>query len=193
MSKCRATFIIALMVFNMVIFLLSSVINNFEVGIGSGLGLFALFTMIRYRSEPLPIIEMSYLLIAVCFGFVNAIYPNILAFSQIAILEVLILAFLTLTVWKFQAPKLGNLRKQKVRYEQLELLKPQNITTLTKDLESRLGIQIHSIDIENINFSENFANLAIFSESQSEKYSGNKSTWSLANPSQEENHLHKAS
>ena len=105
------------MVFNMVIFLLSSVITNFEVGIGSGLGLFALFTMIRYRSEPLTIMEMSYILIAVCFGFVNAIYPAVFSFYQIAILEIFILLILAVLVWKFQSTKLSNLRKQKIKYE----------------------------------------------------------------------------
>jgi len=137
--------------------------------------------------------EMSYILIAVCFGFVNAIYPAIFSFFQIAILEIFILLILAVLVWKFQSTKLSNLRRQKIKYEHIELLKPQNFSLLVKDLETRLGIRIHSIDIENINLSENFANLTIFTESTSEKSSSNNYTWPLSGPVQEENHLHKAS
>jgi len=156
-DKVQRSVIISLAIFNVVIFILSTIFSNHEMSLGSGLGMFALFTLMRYRSEPIKITEMSYILVVVCLGILNAIYPGILTFLQIVILEasILIIMIVLLKVMKVEKPS------YKVKYEKMELLKPEKYSQLKSDLQNRLSREILAIEIELVNFHEQYANLKI--------------------------------
>jgi len=157
LDKVSRQFTISLAILNMVIFILSTIFSNQEMSIGSGLGMFALFTLIRYRSEQLRMAELSYILVAVCMGILNAVYPGILTFFQIAILEISMLLILVILLKTLKADK----SIYKIRYEKLDLLKPEKFILLKRDLQNRLGSEISSIEIESFNFHEQYANLKV--------------------------------
>lgn len=77
-------FTFTLFSFNLIIFALCTILNNIELSIGSGFGLFAVFTMTRYRSEQLQIKDMTYLLIMVELGFVNSTFEGSIGPVEIA-------------------------------------------------------------------------------------------------------------
>ena len=153
-------FIFTLFVFNIIIFVLCTILNNTELSIGSGFGLFAVFTMMRYRSEQINIKDMTYLLIVVALGFLNATYKSQVGVAEVIFINVVVMGILTvlelsiLSIYK-------NLSQQKVKYDKIYLLKPENFGLLRLDLKDRLGIEIQNIKIESINFLENTANLLI--------------------------------
>ncbi len=144
--------------FNMIIFALCTILNNVNLSIGSGFGLFAVFTMMRYRSEQLQIKDMTYLLILIGLGFVNATVSDIIGPIEIAFLNIstgLSLYVLEKTMFNH------HLASQKIKYGDLELIKVENRPLLIEDLENKLGARIVKIQIISINFLDGSANLEV--------------------------------
>ncbi len=144
--------------FNMIIFALCTILNNVNLSIGSGFGLFAVFTMMRYRSEQLQIKDMTYLLILIGLGFVNATVSDIIGPIEIAFLNIstgLSLYVLEKTMFHH------HLASQKIKYGDLELIKVENRPLLIEDLENKLGARIVKIQIISINFLDGSANLVV--------------------------------
>ncbi len=151
-AQCKRNFILPLAVINLVIFSLTLVIYGQELSLGSGLGLFAMFTLMRYRSKPLPPTEMSMLLIAICFGVLNAVFPGIFNIYFVLALEAMILIVLY-GMLRFGAKTMN----RKIRYEKLELLKPEKHNLLIRDLEYRFNKPVKEVSIESICFPESYA------------------------------------
>lgn len=156
-AQSKRHFIISLAVINLIIFSLTLVIYGQDLSLGSGLGLFAMFTLMRFRSKPLAPLEMSFLLIAICFGVLNAVFPNIFSIYHVLVLESLILIIL-FGMLKFMATKT---LQQKIRYEKLELLKSEKHKLLIMDLEHRFNKPVEEVSIESINFPESYAILSV--------------------------------
>jgi hypothetical protein len=170
-------FCFTLFSFNLIIFALCTILNNVNLSIGSGFGLFAVFTMMRYRSEQLQIKDMTYLLILIGLGFVNATFSEIIGITEIAFLNIsIILSLFVLEKTLFN----HDLVKQKIKYNDLELLRIENRPLLKTDLEYKIGAQIENIHVESINFMEGTANIAV-------KYNAKKPLFSGTNMKRQDN------
>lgn len=157
-NSSNKEFCFTLFSFNLIIFALCTILNNVDLSIGSGFGLFAVFTMMRFRSEQLQIKEMTYLLILIGLGFVNATFTSSLGPVEIAFLNLSIgLALMILEKTLFN----HKLIKQKIKYNNLELIKVENRAMLKRDLESKLGTNVENIRIDSINFVDGSANLMV--------------------------------
>ncbi len=157
-NSTNKDFCFTLFSFNMIIFALCTILNNVDLSIGSGFGLFAVFTMMRYRSEQLQIKDMTYLLILIGLGFVNATISDLFGPIEIMFLNLstgLSLFVLEKTMFNH------NLINQKIKYSDLELIKVENRPLLKKDLESKLGAKVVKIRIDSINFLDGWANLMV--------------------------------
>jgi hypothetical protein len=146
-----------LYVFNLVLFLVSAILSRTELSIGSGFGLFAVFTMIRYRSEQLSGKEMAYLLVMAALGLINSIPSATFTLPAVILLNTLTLLLIALLEAKSVRPA----TLQKIKYDRLELLKPQHRELLHRDLLLRLGKKVLEVNIENINFLEGVASLKV--------------------------------
>src|SRR5210317_1008654 len=107
-------FAFTLFAFNMIIFALCTILNNVELSIGSGFGLFAVFTMMRYRSEQLQIKDMTYLLVLVGMGFINSTFQGPIGPFEIVFLNLTMTGFLFILEKSIFNRKL---MKQKIKYE----------------------------------------------------------------------------
>lgn len=157
-NSTNKEFCFTLFSFNMIIFALCTILNNVDLSIGSGFGLFAVFTMMRYRSEQLQIKDMTYLLILIGLGFVNATVSDMIGPIEIAFLNLstgISLYILEKTMFNH------HLLRQKIKYSDLELIKVENRSLLKKDLENKLGASVIHIKIDSINFVDGFANLTV--------------------------------
>lgn len=144
--------------FNLIIFALCTILNNVELSIGSGFGLFAVFTMMRYRSEQLQIKDMTYLLIMVGLGFVNSTFQGPIGPIEIVFLNISI--FISLYILE----KLifnQDLIKQKIKYNRLDLLKIGNNRLLRRDLEEKIGAKVLDVNIESVNYLDGSANIYV--------------------------------
>jgi hypothetical protein len=142
----------------MIIFSLCTILNNVELSIGSGFGLFAVFTMMRYRSEQLQIKDMTYLLLLVGMGFINSTFQGAIGPLEILFLNIGMVIFLVVLERGLFSRKII---RQKIKYEKLDLLKVGNDTFLRKDLEDRIGAHVVNVKVESINYVEGSANLLV--------------------------------
>jgi hypothetical protein len=141
--------------FNMVIFMLTFVLNHVKMSMGAAFGLFAIFTMLRYRTIGISIKDMTYLFIFIALGLISAIQ---LDYTEQGVIMALIIFFTFLLDGKFLIRECSKY----VQYENIELIKPENREKLMEDLRNRTGLRIHHFIIEEINFLNDTANIKIF-------------------------------
>jgi len=155
----KRSFIFNLFIFNLVIFGLSTVLTRIELSVGSGFGLFAIFTMMRYRSEQINMKDMAYLLIMIGLGFINSADYKVVGYEEIIFLNLVV----TGVVYGLERTYFANRNNsQKIEYDKIELLKPKYNHLLKRDLSLRLGKEVIEIKIENVNFIEGHATLKVY-------------------------------
>lgn len=123
---------------------------------GAAFGLFAVFSMLRYRTEGISMKEMTYLLIAIALGLINAIGLNLL---PISVFNLIIIVFIFILdhpiVFKQEVSK-------SIIYENIELIKPDDEQLLLEDLRKRTGINIHRFTITSIDFLKDATSINIY-------------------------------
>lgn len=155
----KKSFIFNLFIFNLIIFGLSTVLTRIELSVGSGFGLFAIFTMMRYRSEQINMKDMAYLLIMIGLGFINSAGYDVVGYEEIMLLNVVIVG----VVFGLEKAYFANrMNSQKIKYDKVELLKPKYQHLLNRDLSLRLGKEVLEVKTENVNFIEGFATLKVY-------------------------------
>lgn len=143
----------------MSIFLLVSFMGGDSMHTGAALGLFAIFGIIRYRTEAIPIREMTYLFMLVAVSVVNALskaeyHPKSDYWEGIGIITVILanLIFIGLAAL-FESSKLLNEHCSKyIKYDNVNLVHPEKRQELIADLEKRTGLKILSIEVGTIDF-----------------------------------------
>jgi hypothetical protein len=132
-------------VFNLIIFLLIYMLNKVELSFGAAFGLFAVFALLRYRTEMISPKDMTYLFVVIAMGLITAVGKG--SYAEIAILNGIILLF----VYALDGNLLvKNEMVQNIYYNNVENLKPANRSVLIGDLRDRTGLDIHKVDIEKI-------------------------------------------
>ena len=142
----KSDFIFTYYIFNLVIFLITFLLNKVEMSMGAAFGLFAVFSMLRYRTEDISMKNMTYLFLCIALGLINAVSKG--DWEPILIcLIILIITFLLDSgiVFKKEYVKI-------IQYENIELILPENNSLLIEDLKKRTGLNIHRVEIGDINF-----------------------------------------
>ena len=126
---------------------------------GFALGLFAVFGILRYRTEAIPIRQMTYLFIVIGISMINA-----LSNKSISIFEVLftngLIALITYLIDRLWFQNIEE--KKSIVYEKIELIKPENKQELIKDLKERTGLPIHEVKVDKIDFLRDTAAVTIY-------------------------------
>jgi hypothetical protein len=151
-------------IFNSVIFLISFLLNKVELSMGAAFGLFAVFSMLRYRTEDISIKDMSYLFLVIAIGLVAAVTKIKDTSDTYEYLFLgLINGVIILTAFIFESNLLVKKEGvQLVNYERIELIKPENRDELMADLINRTGLNIHRISIGKIDFLKDTAQIKIY-------------------------------
>jgi len=150
----RRPFYFSYFALSMAIFLMCYILVDVNIQIGFALGLFAIFGIIRYRTDTVPIKEMTYLFVIIAISVLNA-----LANSNIGFLG-LIFANLLLVTGLFLLERILNLKQessQQIIYEKIENTHEDLKEALLADLQTRTGRKINRYDIKSIDFSRNIA------------------------------------
>lgn len=149
-------FMFTFFLFNIIIFIITFVLNKTNISMGAAFGLFAVFSMLRYRTEGISMKEMTYLLIAIALGLINAIGLNlvpILVFNSIFVVFIFVLDHPM--VFKQEYSKI-------VIYENIENIKPENHEILMADLRKRTGFNIHRYSVMSFDFLKDSTNITIY-------------------------------
>ena len=140
-------------------FLLCVLLDSVKLQLGFALGLFAIFGIIRYRTDPIPIKEMTYLFLVIGISVVNALANKKISHAELIFANLLIV-FVTFgmeRIWLLKA----EIRKN-ITYEKIELIVPERREELLEDLCNRTGLDIVRIEIRRIDFLKDTANIRVF-------------------------------
>ncbi|MCH2198394.1 MAG: DUF4956 domain-containing protein [Flavobacteriales bacterium] len=154
----RKDFLFTYILISLSIFFLCYLLSNVALDLAFALGLFAIFGIIRYRTDAIPIKEMTYLFIVIALAVMNALVTGIpLVEIGIANAFVLAITYGLEKVWlvRHESHKI-------VLYERIELVKAGNRDALKADLEERTGIKINRVEIGRIDFLRDTALLKIY-------------------------------
>jgi len=150
-------FFFTFFIFNLIIFLITFLLNKVEMSMGAAFGLFAVFSMLRYRTEGSSMKDMTYLFLAIAMGLITAVSKG--SWDELSMLNLIILAFTYLlessVLLKKEASKV-------IQYENIEMIKPEFQKELIADLENRTGIKINRIAISKIDFLKDTAVIRIY-------------------------------
>lgn len=154
----RKDYYFTFLLFGVTVFLLMFLLNNVNVGMGFALGLFAIFGMIRYRTESVPIREMTYLFIIIGISVINGLAMSH-GYVNLLIINVL---FLLLTA-VFDGNRMLKHRATKiVLYDKIELVKHGREAELMADLKERTGLDIIKLEVGHIDFLRDVAYVKIY-------------------------------
>lgn len=149
--------IFTFMMFNVVIFLITYMLNKVGMSFGAAFGLFAVFSILRYRTENISEKDMTYLFIVIAMGLINSV-------AKATYFEMMILnGMIILIAWILDANLLWKADKfQLVYYEKIDLVKTQNYELLLKDLAERTGLNVYKVTVEEIDFLKDSASLKVY-------------------------------
>lgn len=155
----RKDFYFTYIAISIVIFLLCFLLESVKIELGFALGLFAIFGIIRYRTDAIPIKEMTYLFVIIAVSVINALANKKISYAE------LITTNLLIVVGIFILEKILNLRQEisyRIIYEKIENLNADRKDELMADLRARTGIDIKHYEIERIDFLRDVAYINIF-------------------------------
>jgi len=155
----RKDYLFTYILISVAVFFLSYMLQNVDLQLGFALGLFALFGIIRYRTNPIPIKEMTYLFLVICISVVNALSDKEISYVELFFVN-FALIFITLVIEYFWSYKHES--SKTIIYEKIELIKPQNQKKFIEDLEKRTGLKISRVEIGKINFLRDTAEITIY-------------------------------
>ena len=152
-------YVFTFIMFNILTFFICFLLRKVPMQMGFALGLFAVFGILRYRTEAIPIRQMTYLFIVIGISMINA-----LSNKSISIFELIFTnSFITLITYLIDRVWFQSIEESKnILYEKIDLIKPENQEDLIQDLKERTGLPIHSVKIVKIDFLRDTASITIF-------------------------------
>lgn len=156
----RRDYYVTYMLFSSGMFVLLWLMQILDIQTGFVLGLFAIFGMIRYRTETVPIREMNYMFLIIAVSVINSLSLKadglawyLLIFANVVII-LLALGFEAWQVRKRTSTKI-------ILYEKIENIKPANRAALIADLEERTGLKVLDVEIGHIDFLRDVAYIKV--------------------------------
>lgn len=154
-------FLFTFFLFNTVNFIICYLLSDTKLKTGFAFGLFAIFSIIRYRTVTVPIREMGYFFVAVTVGLINSL--SVLEGQQSVIILLLsnciIIAMILLLDRQLS---LDHENYKEVNYERIDLIHPERRTELIEDLKRRTGLPVHRVELIKVDFLRDVARLHAF-------------------------------
>jgi hypothetical protein len=126
-----------------------------KTSMGVGIGLFGIFSIMRYRTDTMPVREMTYLFVIIALSLVNSVSVNIPIFEILLTNLIMILA-----VWLCEH-HLKTRPTKLVQYDRIELITPERREELIADLEKRLGVKVEKVEVGSVDFLRDMAMLRV--------------------------------
>ena len=152
-------FVFTYFMFNSLIFFFASILGSITINMGFAFGLFAVFAILRYRTDPIPIKEMTYLFIVITIGVINALSGDEVSFSALLFTNIALVG-LTYFLEKYWQNNL--LASMNIDYEKIENVKPENHEALLADLKDRTGLNIQDFQFSRMNFLRDTVRIKIY-------------------------------
>lgn len=154
----RKDYYLSYILFSTTMFLLIFLMENIKLQIGFALGLFAIFGMIRYRTETVPVREMTYLFVIIGQSVINGLALNI-SIAELLLSNFLIIALIF--VAEYTSKKRHRATKI-ILYDRIDLITPDKRQEMIEDIRKRTGLDIYNVEIGNIDFLKDSAFVKLY-------------------------------
>jgi hypothetical protein len=134
-------------------------LKKLDIDTGMGLGLFAIFGIIRYRTDAIEIKEMTYLFLIIGISVVNALASNQVSISEMAVINVTIVIMTYILEYKWLVK---HETRKTINYERIDLIVPEKYEAMKSDLEKRTGLAINRVEVGKIDFLNDTAQIRIY-------------------------------
>lgn len=155
----RKDYLFTYLLINTMVFFLAYLLSDVELKLGFAFGLFAIFGILRYRTNPVPIKEMTYLFVVIGTAVINSISDEYIPLLEVLLSNVILVIILWLMEFAFL---LSHESSKRILYEKIDLIKAANHDELIQDLRERTGINIHRFEINSINFLRDTARIVVY-------------------------------
>ena len=157
--KDEKDYVFTFFMFNILTFFICYLLRKVPMEMGFALGLFAVFGILRYRTEAIPIRQMTYLFIVIGLSMINSLANKSISWFEILLANgiITIITYLIDRVW-FSTIELT----ETILYEKIELIKPENEQELIEDLKQRTGLKIVAVKIDKVDFLRDTAQIKIY-------------------------------
>jgi putative flippase GtrA len=151
-------------IFNIIIFLICFLLNKVELSMGAAFGLFAVFSMLRYRTEDISIKDMTYLFLVIAIGLIAAVTKikdtsDMYEYLFLGIINAIIIT----TTYLLESNVLMKKEHAKViTYENIILINSEREDELKEDIKQRTGLTVHRLNIQKIDFLRDAAQIKIY-------------------------------
>ena len=163
--KQNKNYVFTFIAFNTVIFFVMSLLTSIELSVGAGFGLFAIFSVLRYRTNPMPARDMTYLFVLIGLPVINAGMLIGASWEMLVIANVAITGVLYLLEkgWGFHYEQ-----SRRITYENVDLIKRENYGLLLADLCQRTGLPIKRVEIGHTDYLKDATEIKIFYDDPTE-------------------------
>lgn len=156
-------FVFTFFLFNSVLFLICFLLSSTKIELGFSFGLFAIFSIFRYRTVTVPVREMGYFFLTVTVGIINAL-ANLS--DTLILLIICNIIILLLTYILDSHLGLEHESYEEINYDRMDLIQPEKRNEMLQNLRERTGLSIHRVKFQKIDLCKNVVNIHAFYYSQ---------------------------
>ena len=156
----KTPYVFAFYMVSIIVFFLCFTLNQHTLDIGIALGLFAIFGIIRYRTQTVEIKEMTYLFVVIGVSVINALASNNMSYSELLITNIIIIVAIFIIEY-FMLTNHG-IKERSVIYDNLDNIKPEKYESLINDLKTRTGLNVIKIKINKVDFANKIVTITLF-------------------------------
>lgn len=160
--KQNRTYVFNFLIMNVMVFFICFSLKKLDLGLGMALGLFAIFAIIRYRTDAIQVKEMTYLFVVIGVAVINSLSNKKTSYAELITANMIIFVFTLVSERVLVQVKMA---KQAVVYDKLELLHPNRRAELFDDLKQRIGIEAQDVKIGKIDLEKANAGLTVYYDS----------------------------
>jgi len=151
-------YVLTFVVFSTITYFVLGLLTSVDLSIGVGFGLFAIFSVLRYRTDEMPPREMTYLFVFIALPIMNSVLMEDGAIVKMLLSNALVIAVLYVLErgWGFRFQQ-----SQRLIYDRIELVTPARREELMSDLRARTGLDIRSVEVRRIDLLRDIAELRV--------------------------------
>ena len=164
----RKDYLFTYYLIGLITFFLCFGLKKLDIDTGMGLGLFAIFGIIRYRTDAIEIKEMTYLFLVIGISVVNSLASRQISVAEMAVINLTVVA---ITYGLEYIWLIKHETRKTIVYEKIDLIVPDKHEELLADLEERTGLQINRFEVGKINFLDDTAQIRIYYYSEDQNFS----------------------
>lgn len=142
-----------------IVFLICFMLDNVKLELGFALGLFAIFGILRYRTEQIPIKEMTYLFVVIGLSVINALANKKISYAELLMANAVVMGLL---YYLEVSPYFNREQRMTITYERIELITPDRYDEMLEDLKQRTGLPVTRFLVKDINFLRDSVDVHVF-------------------------------